>query len=235
MPPGGAGAESGVGAALPLPQPELLPASQPSRRAVAGLLQQYGPLNSLLLNSPGFSSSELAQLMAACIALQGSQLADRLPLQQNDAFRLGSALALVFGAGLASLRWQATSAAADHTALLDMLLNCSHQLAAAAKALQCAAHPKRQPQAAAAFVRTAGRPDAVLPWLLAASQALLAVPPDVEGTVCDKVNGTRAPAKGGQRAAAGSVTQWFLAAVGLQGWIFPLMVSSGPCTIRHVC
>lgn len=206
MPPGGAGAESGVGAALPPPQPQL-PASHPSRRTVAGLLQQYGALNRLLLKTSGLSLTELTQLSAACVALQGcSQLAKRLPLRQDDMFRLGSALALVFGAGLASVRWQASLLPSRPKALVELLVNCNHQLAAAAKALQQAAHPQQQREAAAAFVRTAGRPQAVLPWLLAVSQALLAVPADIEGGMFDTWGGAHSPATGGLKGLGNSST-----------------------------
>lgn len=103
-------------------------------------------------------------------------LSGRLPLGHNDAFRLASTLAFLIGTGLHFLRLTAASgfdAEARQTVTLHIL---SRQLVAASSVVQRAVDPQRQPQAAAAFVRTAGRPEAVVPWLLDLGQALLALP-----------------------------------------------------------
>lgn len=136
------------------------------------MLHQLGTLSGLLGAAEGHSRLSV-QFGAACEAIQGcAQLSDWLQLTHDGAFRLASALALVFGTGPPFLHQSAPTAEACMAALqrLDV------QLETVGMVLTHAAHPQHQPQAAAAFVRTAGRPQAVLPWLRAASQTLLAAP-----------------------------------------------------------
>jgi len=143
---------------------------------VAALLQQFGLLDRLL-GTAELDARLAVQFHAACSAIQGcARLLDRLPLQHSDAFRLCSALALVFGTGTRLLRRDSFTSDPQPATVLKRL---DSQLAAAAIVLHQAANPLRQPEAAAAFVRTAGRPQAALSWLLAVSQALLWVPVDL--------------------------------------------------------
>lgn len=131
-----------------------------------------------------FSASELSaagaiQFGAACIAIAGcASLAGCLPQRKNDTFRLTSALALVFEVGPQVLRVCASMAPAQHSVVLH---ECNCQLVAVADVLRQAVP---QPEAAAAFAKTAGRPQAVLPWLLAISRALLATPPEANDGEC---------------------------------------------------
>ncbi len=165
----------------PAPLLTLLPSVHPCS-VLAALSQHFGTLNRALLNASEPNKALGAQFFAACVALRGcAHLASRLPLRHNDLFRLASSLALVFGAGTTMLRQHGSNAADALAQPVSLLMQCSHQLAAAHAVLQQAADPRCQPEAAAAFVRTVGRPDAVLPWLLAVSQTLLAVPEDLKG------------------------------------------------------
>ena len=165
--------------------------------ALVTLLQQLGALNRDLPPVPQPNPALTGQFHAACVAIEGcGELAGRLPLRHNDLFRLASTLALVFGAGPAFLQQFASNTAAS-TQRASLLIECGYQLAAASAALRQAADPYRQPESAAAFVRTAGRPDAVLPWLLAVSQALLAVPQELAGTgIQEMLKSFADPAKG---------------------------------------
>ena len=160
---------------------------------MASLLQQLAGL-SRPLSAAGFSSTVTIQFTAASATVRScALLAERLPLQHNDLFRLASALAVVFEFGPVPLRYYTARLSAIDPRVL--WIECNHQLAAASQVLQQAANPEQQPEAAAAFVRTAGRPQAVLPWLAALSQALLALPTDPRrGGV----------GRGGDRAQAGS-------------------------------
>ena len=179
---------------------------------VAGLLQQYGPLNRLLSSETAFNAAHMSQFLAACVASHGCAcLADRLPPSQNNIFRLASSLELVFGAGLAALRCLRTSLTASScSGWLELLLVCTHQLTAAANVLQRTAHPLRQPEAAAAFVRTVGRPEAMLPWLAAVTEALLSVPADMDDQVYGRVNDVHTPARGGLLCSTDAPDSWLL-------------------------
>ena len=142
--------------------------------AMAALLQQMVSLDRKMASAAGNATCMTAQFSAACVAIRGcAQLSDRLPLGPNDLFRLGSSLALIFGTGPTVLR-HVSGSPEPHVALAQ-LLTCSQQLVAAGEVLQRAAQPQ-QTEAAAAFCKTAGRPQTVLPWLLEVSQMLLAVP-----------------------------------------------------------
>ncbi|PRW60748.1 starch binding domain-containing [Chlorella sorokiniana] len=70
-------------------------------RGLAALLQQFVTLNGMLPAPAGNRAAQAAQVDAACVAIRGcALLAERLPLGNSDAFRLASALQLVFSAGL---------------------------------------------------------------------------------------------------------------------------------------
>lgn len=138
----------------------------------------------MLLRATTLNTTLALQFGAACFAIYGcAQLSRRLQLQQGDAFRLASSLEIVFGAGIGILQERVTAAATHPTGLAALLQELNRQLGAANAALGCAANPQRQPAAAAAFFRTAGRPQAVLPWMLAVSQALLVLPATFRGTL----------------------------------------------------
>lgn len=146
-----------------------------TRRELSALVQQLAGLGPTL-SAGSLIVASAAQFDAACMAIHGcAWLAGHL--QHNATFRLASSLAMVFGTGPAVLHVRIAQVSASGEAAL---FECNRQLNTVLKTLQCAAHPKQQPEAAAAFVRTAGRPQAVLAWLLAISQALLAVPPETE-------------------------------------------------------
>ncbi|KAI7844407.1 hypothetical protein COHA_002001 [Chlorella ohadii] len=148
--------------------------------ALATLLQHFGALGRALLSAPELDATLETQFHAACVAIEGcAHLAGRLLLQHNDLFRLASTLTLVFVAGPALLQ-QCASSIATPAQCASVLIKCNHQLAAAASVLKTATNLHRQPEAGVAFFRTAGRPDAVLPWLAAVSQALLALPERLE-------------------------------------------------------
>lgn len=138
-----------------------------------------------------------AQFTAACVAMEGcALLASRLPQHANTTFRLASALALVFGAGPAFLRQCAVPWPGMGLDPAQFLIEANHQLGAAAAVLHCASASWHQPAAAEAFVRTAGRPQAVMPWLLAVSQAVLTLPADMQGTISSIRDGSRTSARG---------------------------------------
>ena len=148
-------------------------------RALIALAQQLASLNGLLCTAE-LNSALAGQLRVACLAIAScALLSDRLPLQHTDAFRLGSSLATVFGAGLRLLRSRVAIAGASSAQLAAMLHEADRQLGAVSCMADRIANPQQQPEAAAAFVKTVGRTQAVLPWLSAVSQALLAVPPDM--------------------------------------------------------
>ena len=151
--------------------------------SLAALLQQFGTLSRELLGAAASNPAAVGiQFDAACVTIQGcALLSNWLPLGHSDAFRLASSLELVFGAGMHFLQQDLT----QPTNMAGLLVECKHQLAAVGTTLQRAAHPEVQSEAVAAFARTAGRPQAVLPWLLTVSQALLAVPADC-GRSCDE-------------------------------------------------
>lgn len=140
---------------------------------MAALLQQVGALD-CLLGAAELDVCLAAQFDAACLAIKGcSEISERLQLECSDVFRLGSSLSLVFRAGLRFLHQPAWLDDTRTQLLTLQHVNC--QLTAANAVLHRLADPNWQPEAAAAFVRTAGRPQAVLPWLLALSQVLLDV------------------------------------------------------------
>lgn len=182
--------------------------------AVASLLQQLAGL-SRTLSAAGFSSAVAVQFAAASATIRScALLVERLPLQHSDIFRLASALAVVFEFGPVPLRYYTANLSAMDWRVL--WIECHHQLAAASKVLQQAAHPEQQPEAAAAFVRTAGRPQAVLPWLAALGLALLALPTEPRrGGV----------GRGGDRAGQPAMR---LIAVSRNGWV-------DSCSVCHPC
>lgn len=147
--------------------------------SLLALVQQFGTLNRKLLGAASSNPATLAtQLNAACNAIQGcALLSNKLRLGRSDSFRLASSLELVFGAGLHLLNRRRVQNLSVPLNMVGLLVECNHQLAAVGRVLQ---HTRRQPDAAAAFMRTAGRPQSVLPWLLAVNDALLALPPDFE-------------------------------------------------------
>lgn len=103
-------------------------------------------------------------------------LCQRLALQRGDAFKISGALALVFSTGLALL--QAALGMKDPVLRQARLLQqLATQLPLVSCVLLVAVHPQHQAAAAAAFARTVGRPQAVLPWLLAVSQGLMHLRP----------------------------------------------------------
>lgn len=150
----------------------------------AALLQRLSVFNRQLLIAPDVGSGVASvSFAAACLAIHGcAELSDHLPFQRSDAFRLASTLEVVFGAGLRLLRHHASTPAGSDTELADRVMDWERQLRVASQVLR-RTDPRDQPDAAAAFARTTGRPQAVLPWLLAVSQALLSLPPDLEGRI----------------------------------------------------
>ncbi|KAI7844408.1 hypothetical protein COHA_002002 [Chlorella ohadii] len=175
------------------------PAGIPS--ALAALLQRLGALNRALPTALELNGAAETQFNAACLAIEVcAQLASRLPLQHNDMFRLSSAVAVVFGTGPALLQRRTSAAAGAPTYLEQLFLACARQLAAASAALRQAVNMRLQPEATAAFVRTVGRAEAVLPWLAAVSQALLAVPSELQGARLQQLLGGSGDAAQGWHA-----------------------------------
>ncbi|KAI7844406.1 hypothetical protein COHA_002000 [Chlorella ohadii] len=164
---------------------------------LATLLQHFGTLKSALRKTCTLSAALRTQFNAACVAIYGcAQLARRLPPRHNDSFRLASSLAVVFDAGPAALQQRASNAAGVPELFAVTVLECCYQLVAVSAVLKTATNLLTQPEAAAAFVRTAGRPDAVLPWLGAVSQVLLAVPEELTGARIQQLLGGGDPATG---------------------------------------
>ena len=141
---------------------------------MAALLHQFVPLSGLL-SAAELDPSLSLQFSAACVAIQGcALLSGSLPPEHSGASSLGSALALVFGAGALVLHQPAPTANASEQ-LMEVGRRLTRQLAAASMVLIRVVNPRQQLEVAAAFFTTAGRPQAVQPWLSAVSQALLRV------------------------------------------------------------
>lgn len=150
--------------------PPRLSAFAAKCRKVAALGQQLMALNATL--EARMDADMLLQFEAACVALSGcSLLAQRLPLQRNDAFRLVGALQLVFHTGLEVLVSNSPVPEVGRLAYIPvMLAECQ---VTAAETIINAACTRHEPQAAAAFLRAAGRPKTVRVWLHALSRHLL--------------------------------------------------------------
>lgn len=120
-----------------------------------------------------FDGAAVLQFLAGCKVIEGlGLLCQGLALQRGDAFKIAGALALVFGTGLAGL--QSVLRADDPVWRQARLLQeFGVQLPAISWVLLTVVDPQHQARAAAAFARTVGRPQAVLPWLLAVSQGLV--------------------------------------------------------------
>lgn len=122
------------------------------------------------------------QTIAAGKALQAIialiSISPQLP--GEAAFKIGAACSLVFGPGAALLealvasRPLAAVGGAETSHFKAEL--CTFQLTAVAGAVVNTLHPQHQPRAAAAFARSTGAPDAMLPWLLAVCRVLTAAP-----------------------------------------------------------
>lgn len=105
--------------------------------ALAALLQHFGALHRALLSVSKLNAVVKTQFDAACMAIDGcAQLARRLALRRDDTVRLGSALALVFGAGPAFLQPHTSNTADPSKQFASLMLDSGHQLAAAAMTLQ---------------------------------------------------------------------------------------------------
>lgn len=196
---------------------------------LAELLQRFAGLHQALHGASKLSGARAMQVIAACLAIGGcAELSARLPLQRGMMFRLTSALALVFGVGPAVMRHCASPASGASVELQHFLVECNDQLSAVIGVLMRAA---REPEAMEAFVRTAGRPQAVLPWLLAISQALLAVPTDVRGDAPILQGGKRISRKG-----RGCTCPWPML-VNLHPSVPPSLLLSQPACSpkRHIC
>lgn len=151
--------------------------------------QRLGALDRLLHGAS--DAAALQQYLAGCRVLEslGSQC-QGLALERGDAFKIAGALALAFGSGLALL--QEALRVGDPTMRRARLLQqLTADLPAVASVLLTVVHPQHQAAAAAAFVRTVGRPQAVLPWLLAVSRGLMQLHSSTNGECNQGMLGSR--------------------------------------------
>ncbi|KAL4430638.1 hypothetical protein ABPG75_005894 [Micractinium tetrahymenae] len=148
------------------------------RRKVVGLAVRISELNRELQRQPDRSAFLLNHVGFCCIALSDClAVAERLqrPLSRGDTFKLASGLEVVFGAGANALHYTLLlrgtySGAARHDAVSACLAEAQRQLAVLTLFLPPLMD--HGGQLAAAWARTAGRPDALLNWLAAVVEAL---------------------------------------------------------------
>lgn len=132
----------------------------------------------------------MLQATAGCRALLGLQLLS-LGLPQVPArlaLQLSGACSLAFGPGAAlfeALPPRRRPAAPSPSASSIEVQLCGAQVAAVAQILTLMMSNAWQPRGAAAFARTTGKPEVMLPWLLGMCCALQAVtPPGKSGLCC---------------------------------------------------
>ena len=124
---------------------------------------------------PRGSRPALTQVEAACLAVDAcAWLGARLGLQSSDALRLAAGASLVFSAGRVALLvaadavWQQPTS--DSTQALNILVR--EQLAGLSGTFRFP-ESDAQPDAAAVFAASTAAPRVFLPWIAAASDALL--------------------------------------------------------------
>lgn len=111
------------------------------------------------------SPAAVLQIKAGCRALGSCSMLARALTEPSaaTAFKLASACSLAFGPGTAILIQSDVGA---------MLESCMDQINAVGMVVSSSSPLARQPQAAAAYAASTGRPAALLPWLRAVSHAL---------------------------------------------------------------
>lgn len=146
--------------------------------AAAHSLTQLATAAARALPPPGAAPQWLMQqvlpgcsVLSSCVALARRMLY----LSAPTALKLGAAASLVFGPGQAALRGSmalATADPADPAAVGGLFALTSVQMAAVMGLVSELLDPNHQPHAAAAFASSTARPPALLPWLMAVSQAI---------------------------------------------------------------
>lgn len=138
--------------------------------------------------SPPAAEPHSAQLLSACNMMgKCCLLVAKLmrPLSRQEAARFCSALGLVMRSGPGMLtvepgRFLATFSRGFNPGLgprqAHIVAQALYQLGVVCDVLPLAASTAGQREVVAAFARTSGRPQLVLPWLLSISQALLDLP-----------------------------------------------------------
>ena len=156
-------------------------------RKLVALAEQLAALDEELApaGDAGLACADLVsyyRISAACGALAACACIGRsVGLPRSDTFRLAAATRVVFGAGAAVLRGYlqpSTMSPGTQTAAFQL---ASRQVMAVHTLMTRHLQPHVQPDLAAVFARTAGQPAAILPWIAAISEAILASPPAHDG------------------------------------------------------
>jgi hypothetical protein len=142
---------------------------------LAQRLASLAPALTAAVAATPWLSPALTQVEAACLAVDAcAWLGARLGLQSSDALRLAAGASLVFSAGRVALLVAADAVwrqpTSDSTQALNILVR--EQLAGLSGTFRFP-ESDAQPDAAAAFAASTAAPRVFLPWIAAASDALL--------------------------------------------------------------